>query len=71
MFRSCVRIFVIIASCGSWLLPYFILFLEVHISYIIICAIVSINSLFLEFKLLARSVKMCCSDVCFHFVKFL
>ena len=32
----CICIFVIMVSCGSWVLSYFKLFLDVHISYMII-----------------------------------
>ena len=70
MFHSCVRIFVTIISCDSQVLSYFILFLEIHLSYIVTCVSVSINFLFLEFKLLALRVKMCCCGVCFRFVNF-
>ena len=35
MFCNCIRIFVIMVSCGSWVLSYFKLFLDVHISYMV------------------------------------
>ena len=63
MFGNSVRIFIIMFSCGSWVFLYFKLFLYVRISYMIICVSMSINFVFLEFKLLALSVRMCCCCV--------
>ena len=36
MFCNCIRIFVIMVSCGSWVLSYFKLFLDVHILCMVI-----------------------------------
>ena len=61
IFRICALILVFIVSCDIKILSYLWLFLVIHVSYNIICIIVSINFVICLFWVCTLSVsKYCC-----------
>lgn len=59
----CLLVLFIIAVVFSVILPYLILFLDCHISYIIIWVIVSVNFLICLFVFVTSSMSRCCCGV--------
>ena len=70
MFRICAFILFMIVSCGVRVLSYLWLFLDVQISYIIICTMVKISFVVCLFCLFVLSVRRCYCGLFFCPVSF-
>ena len=70
MFRICAFILLMIVSCGIKVLSYLWLFLEVQISYSMICSLVRISLLVSLLCLLVHGVSRCCCELVFLSCQF-